>query len=167
MNVLSRSAVVLVFICQLPAIVFPVHFDDFRVTETWDGSRAPLNIQSRAERAYRTRLTTASKQPPNFAGHYRVTVWGCGSNCISGAVIDLATGSIIPLPDQKSHAQFTVCQSAYDGSGVEYRLDSTLMIVKCGLNYIERLDKNVPDAHYFFLSSDRFIEIMRMHMRKH
>jgi hypothetical protein len=32
-------------------------------------------------KTFKTRLTRAASEPPNFAEHYRFTVWGCGSNC--------------------------------------------------------------------------------------
>jgi hypothetical protein len=58
---------------------------------------------------------------------------------------------------------FSVCQSAYEGSGVEVRLDSRLMIVRCGLNYDERLQRNVPDVYYFVLEDGTFRELAHLH----
>lgn len=130
----SRSAATLALACPLLAQGRLPRFEDYPVAETWNGPAAPVKIESRAERTYRTRLTEASKQPPNFAGHYRFTVWGCGSNCMTGAVVDLVTGRIVPLPDDGSHAYFSICQSAFDPSGVACHLNSRLMIVKCGPN---------------------------------
>ena len=59
--------------------------------------------------------------------------------------------------------RFSVCQSAYEGSGVEVRLDSRLMIVRCGLNYDERLQTNVPDVYYFVLEDHTFRELAHLH----
>lgn len=161
LTLFSRLAVLLglVYPLLLLAEKQPPRFEDYPVTEMWHGPVVPVSIQSRAERTYRTRLTTASKQPPNFAGHYRFTMWGCGSNCITGAVIDLATGQVIPLPPDGSHAYFSICQSAFEDSGVECHLDSRLMVMKCGLNYIERLKKNVPDVYYFVLDDNHFRQL--------
>jgi hypothetical protein len=65
---------------------------------------------------FRTRLTDAAKESPNFAGHYRFTIWGCGSECISGAIIHLETGKVFspPLANEKGSAMhFSVCQSRF------------------------------------------------------
>ena len=32
---------------------------------------------------------------PNYAGHYRLAVWGCGSGCAMFAAVDLNTGKVI------------------------------------------------------------------------
>src|SRR5260370_14313188 len=126
----------------------PPRFEDFLVSEAWQRTVAPVKIMSRSEHLYRTRLTNAGKEPPNFAGHYRYVQWGCGSECISGAVIDLRTGEVFSPPLATHSIHSSVCESAYDNSGVEFRLDSRLMIVGCGLNYSERLQRNLPYAYY-------------------
>src|SRR5260370_19211498 len=87
-------------------------FEDYPVAEVWHAPPAPLKLTSRSERLYRTRLTDASKEAPNFAGHYRFVIWGCGSECISCALIDLQNGKAISPPLSGARAHFTVCQSA-------------------------------------------------------
>ena len=47
---------------------------------------------------FRTRLKEGAKEPPNFDGVYRVVLWGCGTACLSGAVIDERNGHVIWLP---------------------------------------------------------------------
>lgn len=124
------------------------------------------NLTSKPERRFRTRLLEAAKEQPNFAGHYRVTIWGCGSECASGAVIDLATGQVIapPLSENTNAVMyFNVCPSAFEGSGVEVHVDSRLMILRCGLNYDQQLQRNVPDAYYFVLEGQRFRELAHLH----
>ena len=36
---------------------------------------------------------------PNYAGHYRVVVWGCGTSCAMFAVVDLRNGKVITTRD--------------------------------------------------------------------
>lgn len=48
--------------------------------------------------SYRTRLLDGAQQPVNFAGHYQLVQWGCGTTCSTGAVIDALTGQVIFLP---------------------------------------------------------------------
>jgi hypothetical protein len=140
-------------------------FEDYPVAENWHGNPAPVVITTRAERMFRTRLTEAGKQLPNFAGHYQFAIWGCGSECISGAIIDLETGKVFapPLANEESGPMhFSVCQSAYENSAVDFRLPSRLVVLRCGLNYSERLNTNVPDAYYFVWDGERFKEILRI-----
>ena len=73
-------------------------FEDFPVTKAWTGPPAAVKLTSQEERLFRTALREAAKQPPNFAGHFRFVSWGCGTNCLGGAVIDLETGEVVQPP---------------------------------------------------------------------
>jgi len=137
-NMLARLASLLVTISLALGQNALPRFEDFPSPKDWKGpSTAPM-LTTRAERSFRTRLLNAAKEPPNFSTHYRFTMWGCGSECASGAIIDLATGLVIPPPLSPNGA-LSVCQSAYEGFGVEVRIDSRMMVVRCGLNYDEQL----------------------------
>jgi hypothetical protein len=137
-------------------------FEDFPVFDNRNRPPAPLKLTTRSERMFRTRLTNASKNPPNFAGHLQFVEWGCGANCISGAVIDLQDGTVFSPPLATATAHFSVCQSAYENSGVEHHVDSRLFILQCGLNYSERLEKNIPDVYYFVWEDSRFRQILHI-----
>ena len=43
---------------------------------------------------YRARLRAAATERPNFAGHYVLTTWGCGTECVMGAAINTRTGRV-------------------------------------------------------------------------
>ena len=58
---------------------------------------------------------------------------------------------------------FNVCQSAFEGFGVEVRLDSRLMVLRCGLNFDKTSGRNVPDVYYFVLEYQRFRELAHLH----
>lgn len=47
-----------------------------------------------------------------------------------------------------------------ENSRADFRVNSRLRILRCGLNYSERLQTNVPDAHYFVWDGQRFNEIL-------
>ena len=140
-------------------------FEDYPASQTWNGTPAPIQLVTSAERAFRTRLTNAARQSANFAGHYRLVTWGCGSECISGAIVDLETGKVFSPPLAKETSapmHFSVCQSAYENSGVDFRLNSRLLVLRCGLNYSERLQTNVPDTYYFVWEGVGFKGILRI-----
>jgi len=50
-------------------------------------------------KTFKTRLREALADKPNFAGHYVLTIWGCGTSCISGGIVDKVTGKAYPLPE--------------------------------------------------------------------
>ncbi len=42
------------------------------------------------------------------------------------------------------------------------KLDSRLMIIRCGMNYSEELQKNLPDTYYFVWESNRFRQLLKI-----
>jgi hypothetical protein len=133
-------------------------FEDYAVTEVWNGPPAGAKITSASKKMFRTNLSEAAQQPPNFAGHYRVAVWGCGTRCESGAVIDLKTGDVFHLPSVLSTQelkQWIYCTSVYDKGGLTYRTDSQLMVLKCGAGADEQ-GNNTPDTYYFRWANSHF-----------
>jgi hypothetical protein len=150
---------------QLPEARLP-RFEDYPAKEAWSGAPANLKLTTRSERLFRTNLTKAAKETPNFAGHYRVTYWGCGSNCSAAALIDLQTGIVSPpprsTPNGSGSDRWIMCTACFAGAGDEFRLDSRLMIVRCGLNFSERLQKNIPDTYYFLWEGNRFRRLLHV-----
>ena len=138
-------------------------FEDFPITEKWNQERAILKLSTPSERMFSTQLTKAAKEPPNFAGHYRIVFWGCGSLCSASAVVDLQTGSVFP-PPLAGHGdgwnRWIMAPAFSEGSGIDFRLDSRLVVVKGGLNHSEVLKKNVPDVYYFVWERNRFRQLM-------
>jgi hypothetical protein len=57
---------------------------------------------------------------------------------------------------------FSVCQSAFENSGVEHYVTSRLLILRCGLNYSERLQRNIPDTYYFVWEDAHFRQILKL-----
>jgi hypothetical protein len=53
----------------------------------------------RKARQFHTVLREAASQGANFNGHYRMVGWGCGTNCIEWAVIDLIDGKVWFAPE--------------------------------------------------------------------
>lgn len=101
---------------QAPPHALPA-FEDYHVADAFTGSPAPVKTaESKLARTYRTRLRDAESKGPNFAGHYTLVSWGCGSSCQEWAVIDARTGHVFD-----SMLQTTV--------GGEFRADSRLVLV--------------------------------------
>jgi hypothetical protein len=98
-------------------------FKDYPVTTVYRGKNAPL-VLNRDTRTFKTRLREALKGKPNFAGHYIVTGWGCGTGCQLGAVIDARSGRVYWFP----FATGQNYEVDADFRPVEFRLNSRLII---------------------------------------
>ena len=71
-------------------------FSDYPA-QIYKGKKAPLQLGD--WRSFRTRLKWAHDDGEiAFAGSYMVSIWGCGTGCISGAMIDKKTGKVYGLP---------------------------------------------------------------------
>jgi hypothetical protein len=70
-------------------------FDKYPVDNSYQGPPATLNTSySKLARAYRTRLREGAKKGPNFAGHFTLVSWGCGTSCQEWAIIDARMGRV-------------------------------------------------------------------------
>jgi ankyrin repeat protein len=93
----------------------PPQFEDFPVARVYNGATARVDLSSNPiAREYRTRFREGTRKGPNFAGHYTVVTWGCGSNCEVHAIADTRDGRV------------------YDGFGAErgtdFKINSSLII---------------------------------------
>jgi hypothetical protein len=99
-------------------------FADFPAQGKYSGKNSAVVLRT-ADREFRTRLRTAARQPPNFAGHYILTAWGCGAECLAGAVIDANSGELYWFPH-------TICCWGADVDDkfrpIEFHLDSRLIV---------------------------------------
>ncbi|HEV2882593.1 MAG TPA: hypothetical protein VGX24_15060 [Pyrinomonadaceae bacterium] len=112
------------------------HFSDYPVKEVYKGRVAPVVLDTKRARMFRSRLREDSRQGVNFAGHYTVVFWGCGTGCAQVAVVDARTGRVywppldytdIPSPpdeDPAHHPNFrpdskllVLTRARYDGQG--------------------------------------------------
>jgi hypothetical protein len=127
-------------------------FKDYPAGRVHVGSPAIVNLSSSSgARYYRTRLREGARKGPNFAGHYTIVTWECGSDCFNIAVIDAKTGRVWFAP-------FT---GALD---VAFRLDSRLLIV----DPIASVEKNFPNGLppgyeapeiFFVWKGNRFVQV--------
>jgi len=50
--------------------------------------------QTKLAKQYRTVITQQSREDADFAGHYRVVTWGCGTDCHGFAFISKRDGNV-------------------------------------------------------------------------
>lgn len=81
------------------ALAAPVpQFKDYPATPLYSGQPHAL-VLDEFGKLFKTRLREALKEKPNFAGHYVLTIWGCGTSCLSGGIVDKISGKAYPLPE--------------------------------------------------------------------
>lgn len=130
------------------------NFKDYSINEKiYNGLTAPL-VLTRDDLMFKTRLKWATKNiKPNFAGHYILTTWGCGAQCLMGAVIDAKTGKVYWI-------EFSICcwwSSSLDDEiqPIEFRPESR-MIVFTGFRNEKDGDNG---THYYQFVNEQFVHI--------
>jgi hypothetical protein len=95
-----------------------LRFEDYAVADTSLGRQrpaAPRLAGAPYGRMYRTMVRDGAARGPNFAGHFTIVVWGCGTGCGIVAVADARTGRLSR-------------QTLLTANGVHYRRDSRLLL---------------------------------------
>jgi hypothetical protein len=90
-------------------------FEDYPVPP-YTGKYAPINWKSNPHaKRFKTVITQGVHSGANFAGHYCIVEWGCGTMCQSWVIVDLITGKIFDgIPASR---------------GLDYRPNSRLLIL--------------------------------------
>lgn len=69
-------------------------FEDY-AAPVYKGKRAPVNLNSaKGARMFRTNLREGASKGVNFAGHYTLVAWGCGTGCQDVGIVDAKTGTV-------------------------------------------------------------------------
>lgn len=119
------------------ALYYKYKFEDYPIVEKMEGTSQPLNLKSHPRGfEFKTRITEAYKNGPNFAGHYTVVEWGCGTGCQNHVIVDNLTGNII---ENEIASNF----------GIEYRKDSRLLVARMGENGFGVCDDELPFVSNF------------------
>lgn len=88
------------------AASMPPEFARFRAEAQLTKAAAKPDVRSGRARRYRTVLREPAAEGADFNGHYKIATWGCGTNCIEWAVIDLATGRVWMAPEPVTSCWF-------------------------------------------------------------
>ncbi len=111
-------------------------FDGYAVTQVFHGKPALPKLDLERDRVFRTRIREGAANGPNFAGHYTIAAWGCGSFCVSFALVDAANGTVYAPPfsilgygdPQQYEAEDS--PSKNEANQLVFRLNSRLLVVK-------------------------------------
>lgn len=101
-------------------------FENYAVP-VYKGKRAPVNLKSaRGAGSYRTRLREGAKEGINFAGHFTLVGWGCGTGCGQVGIINAKSGAVY-FPDQLGG--FGVWLWDDNQESVQFKSNSRLLIL--------------------------------------
>lgn len=102
-------------------------FNELPIQEHFTGNPAPVNLTSTSKvRRFKTVLKEGAKAGPNFAGHYTVVKWGCGTACAEFAIVDATDGRVYFPSTIKYNSHALV----HDGTEpFQYQKDSALFII--------------------------------------
>ena len=85
-----------------------IWFEDFPA-KTFDTiSKAPLDFSTNHDaKYYITAIKNGYKEENSlFGGHYELIMWGCGSPCAHGVIVDRRTGRMVHLPMSQTGYEF-------------------------------------------------------------
>jgi len=135
-------------------------YQDYPAADRFQGRAAEPNLGSHPDaRRYRTLLRRASREGPNFAGHFTFVHIGCGTGCTGVAVVDAKDGSVY-FPQGLRMAQWAGWW--HHPVGPQYRLSSRLVVVYGVANEEEE------QGHYgvaYFLWNGADFELLRFDPR--
>jgi hypothetical protein len=125
-------------------------FDDYAVENVFQGTPARPHILEKQHLEFRTAITDAAAKGANFAGHYAIAQWDCGSDCISLVIIDETDGRLFSPPFKvltTPQVPGTDDDPPHEFQGAVFQLKSRLLIVdgcpegkRCATYYYEWKD---------------------------
>lgn len=115
-------------------------FSEYSAGPVYDGSVSSVDFDTNQYAVqFRTAIESAMGKGVNFAGHYVLATWGCGTSCESSAIIDARNGAIVVF-------------NLLSEEGVAYTKDSRLLIVNPTKDYpLERLMGRQVATDYYVL----------------
>lgn len=126
--------------------------------------KVTVNLKSHKNaRMFRTRLReAAAREDVNFAGHYILTGWGCGTNCSQWAIIDARNGNVF-FPEQLEGVGFGFCElptnaippdappeAGEDGEGPVFHKTNSRMVLLTGFTGGGLDNQRSKCGNYFF-----------------
>jgi len=128
-------------------------FDDFRVAGIFNGIPKEPDLSSHKKaKMYRTVIRKGSKSGVNFAGHYNIVIWGCGTSCQSFAIVDVVTGNVFFPAELPFVSWEDWWESEY---GLKFQLNSNLLIV------YGRCENKDPKGIFYFVWTENKLKLVK------
>jgi hypothetical protein len=123
-------------------------FEDYPSGKVFRGTPARPRFSTGGQRMFQTVIQDAVRQGPNFAGRFTLAEWGCGTGCVSVAVVEATTGVVYEGPFGRLPRGSIYLGPPPDPelTGLFFRRDSRLLVASgcpnrenCGTYYCEWL----------------------------
>jgi hypothetical protein len=138
---------------QTQHIIKVPQFSQYPVKAIYRGKPAAPKLKSHTgARRFHTVLNLGARRGPNFAGHYTVVTWGCGTNCEMIGVIDARNGQVY-MPDFSLQV------------GAGYQLNSKLLVVDPPMLWRSKFGVDGADypkyarSKYYLWTGRKFIKV--------
>ena len=120
-----------------------LRFEDYPTKEIFQGTPKPVDLTGNSNaKLYRTVLREGAKKGPNFAGHFTIVIWGCGTSTQAFAIVDASTGKVYFCPG----LSFVSYADWYeDDYGLHFRKDSYLLVANGHQN------EDDPKGRFYYL----------------
>ena len=134
------------------------YFQDFAVTNIFKGKSAAVDLTSDPEaHHYRTMLRRQAAEGPDFAGHYKIAIWGCGSECEAFAIEDSKTGKVY-FSRELPYVSWTGWEGTNEG--LDYRINSKLLILH------GRPEEKPQIGIFYYVWDDNKLRLIRSDLQK-
>lgn len=154
---------------ELPKEQDTSRFSDFPIATAFKGDLPQPVLATPEERKYGARIREGLSTGagvwigswkhakdvtgPNFAGHYVVIRWGCGSQCVMMALVDAETGKVYEPPLSVGGSLYVPLDNL-SAMEIDFRIDSSLMVIRNACrNFRNRMSCG---TYYFNWASNRF-----------
>jgi len=107
-------------------------FSDYPARVSSHAGSASPKLTTPGQRKFRTMIRDGAARGPNFAGHFTIAEWGCGTGCVQFAVVDNQSGAVYENPfGSLPGASFCLgANPDQDKTGIFYHPDSSLLILR-------------------------------------
>jgi hypothetical protein len=129
-------------------------FERYPAVADFSGKPAAPILATPHEHLMRTQIRTQALNGPNFAGHFTVAKWGCGSPCLAFVIIDAKSGSVYD-PDYDPGFSVGCADANGIDASIDFKLTSRLIVATgfseklgCGTDYYEWDGKKLNLIHF-------------------
>lgn len=101
-------------------------FDLFKVDKAdkiWRKAKGLQFVDKKSKR-YKTVISFGANKEANFAGHFRVVTWGCGSDCHQFAIVDLKKRTVF----MSDTIELVAGAMGNDEDRIFFNVDSSLIV---------------------------------------
>lgn len=119
----------LAFVCMADdGPMMAIRFEQYPSKNIFKGKPAPPKLEKPDARQFRTAIRRQAVNGPDFAGEYTIVEHGCGACCKGFFIVNARTGKVYKRPFYIT-CHYKEGVPAYGYVGLDYRLDSKLLIV--------------------------------------